>query len=137
MKLLIALLLASGPALADEAAFFRCRDIGDAGNRLACYDAVKQPTAAEKREVHVKAFGLVPKRPEIETIDSRIVGRFEGWEADQRIALANGQVWQVIDDSNGVVMGNELKATVARGAMGAMYMEIEGSRKSPRVKRVK
>ena len=44
---------------------------------------------------------------------------------------------QVVDDSNGVVMGNELKATVARGAMGAMYMEIEGSRKSPRVKRVK
>lgn len=137
MKLLIALLLVSGPALADEAAFFRCRDIGDDNKRLACYDAVKKPTAEQKREVQEKAFGLVPKRPEIETIESVIPGTFEGWEGDQNIKLANGQVWQVVDDSNGVVMGKDLKATVARGAMGAMYMEIEGARKSPRVKRVK
>ena len=137
MKLLISLLLVSGPALADEAAFFRCRDIGDDSKRLACYDAVKKPTAEQKREVQEKAFGLVPKRPEIETIQSVIPGTFEGWEGDQNIRLANGQVWQVVDDSNGVVMGKDLKATVARGAMGAMYMEIEGSRKSPRVKRVK
>lgn len=137
MKLLIALLLASGPALADEAAFFRCRDIGDDSKRLACYDAVKKPTAEQKREVQVQAFGLAAKRPEIETIESHIAGNFDGWEGDQRIKLANGQVWQVVDDSNGIVMGKDLKATVARGAMGAMYMEIEGSRKSPRVKRVK
>ena len=137
MKLLIALLLASGPALADEAAFFRCRDIVEDSKRLACYDAVKQPTAAQKRELQEQAFGVAPKRPELDAIQSVIPGTFEGWESDQRIKLANGQVWQVVDDSNGIVMGKDLKATVARGAMGAMYMEIEGSRKSPRVKRVK
>ncbi|NML62857.1 hypothetical protein HHL21_17590 [Massilia sp. RP-1-19] len=137
MKLLIALLLASGPALADDAAFFRCRDISDDSKRLACYDAVRQPTAVQKREVQEQAFGLTPKRPELATIQSVIPGSFEGWEGDQRIRLANGQVWQVVDDSNGAVTGKDLTATVARGAMGAMYMEIEGSRKSPRVKRVK
>ncbi|MCC6070058.1 hypothetical protein ACFSQU_03890 [Massilia sp. GCM10020059] len=137
MKLLIALLLVSGPVLADEAAFFRCRDISDDSKRLACYDAVKKPTAAQKRELQEQAFGLAPKRPEIETIQSHIPGGFEGWQAEQRIRLANGQVWQVVDDSEGVVIGKDLKATVARGAMGAMYMEIDGARKSPRVKRVK
>lgn len=137
MKLLIALLLASGPALADEAAFFRCRDISDDSKRLVCYDAVKQPTAAQKREVQEKAFGLIPKRPDIEAIQSVIPGTFEGWDADQRIRLANGQVWQVADDSSGVVLGKDLKATVSRGAMGAMFLEIEGSRKTPQVKRVK
>ena len=136
MKLLIALLLASGPALADEAAFFRCRDISADAQRLACYDAVKKPTAEQKRQVAEKSFGIAVK-PEIDTIQSVIAGKFDGWEADQRIKLANGQVWQVVDDSNGFVEGKDLKATVARGAMGAMYMEIEGSRKSPRVKRIK
>ncbi len=136
MKLLIALLLASGPALADEAAFFRCRDISADSQRLACYDAVKKPTAEQKRLFAEKTFGMAEK-PEIDTIQSVIVGTFDGWESDQRIRLANGQVWQVVDDSNGFVVGKDLKATVARGAMGAMYMEIEGSRKSPRVKRIK
>jgi hypothetical protein len=136
MKLLIALLLASGPAMADEAAFFRCRDISADSQRLACYDAVKKPTAAEKRVVAEKSFGLTV-RPDIDVIQSVIPGKFDGWEADQRIKLANGQVWQVVDDSNGFIEGKDLKATVARGAMGAMYMEIEGSRKLPRVKRIK
>ncbi len=136
MKLMIALLLASGTAFADEAAFFRCRDISADSQRLACYDAVKKPTAEQKREVAEKAFGIAVK-PEIDTIQSVIPGQFDGWEAEQRIKLANGQVWQVVDDSNAFMAGRDLKATVARGAMGAMYMEIEGSRKSPRVKRVK
>ncbi|MBZ2206677.1 hypothetical protein [Massilia soli] len=133
---MIALLLASGPALADEAAFFRCRDIGADSQRLACYDAVKKPSAEQKREVAEKAFGLTVK-PDIETIQSVIPGSFTGWESDQRIKLANGQVWQIVDDGNGFIAGKDLKATVARGAVGAMYIEIEGLRQSLRVKRIK
>lgn len=137
MKLLIALLLASGPALADEAAFFRCRDISDDSKRLACYDAVQRPTPAQVRQVKEKTFGLVSKADQVEAVESHIPGSFDGWESNQKITLANGQVWQVADDSNGVVMGKDLKAKVARGAMGALYLEIDGSRKAPRVKRVK
>ena len=138
MKLFIALLLASGSVAAtDDAPFFRCRDISDDSKRLACYDAVQRPTPAQVRQVQEKTFGLAAKGEQLEAVESHIPGSFDGWEADQRITFANGQVWQVVDDSNGVVMGNNLKAKVARGAMGAMYLEIAGSRKVARVKRVK
>lgn len=142
MKLFFALLLVSGAALADDGSILRCREIGDAGKRLACYDAIAAAPAARtavpatSREAAEKSFGLVKKEEEVEAIQSAITGSFDGWEARQRIKLANGQVWQVVDDSSGVVYGKDLKVKVARGAMGAMYMEIEGTRKSPKVRRV-
>lgn len=143
MKLLFALLLVSGTALADDGSIARCRDIGDAAKRLSCYDAiVVTPGAAagaaplvQTRQAAEKSFGLVQKH-EVEAIQSHIPGNFDGWEANQRIKLANGQVWQVVDDSNGVVYGKDLKVTVARGAIGAIYLQIEGTRKSPKVRRV-
>jgi hypothetical protein len=140
MKSLLALLLVSGPVLADDASFLRCRDVSDPAKRLECYDSVKvTPRAAvvETRQSQEKSFGLAI-RPEdrIEAIESHIPGSFDGWEAGDRIKLANGQVWQVIDDSTGVVYGKDLKVKVARGAIGAMYMEIAGSRKMPKVRRI-
>jgi hypothetical protein len=139
MKLLIALLMASGTVMAaDDAPFFRCRDISDDSKRLACYDAVQRPTPAQIKQVQEKSFGLAARQDaRLDAIESHIPGSFDGWEADQKITLANGQVWKVVDDSSGVVMGNNLKAKIARGAMGAMYLEIDGSRKAPKVKRVK
>ncbi|HEY0488993.1 MAG TPA: hypothetical protein VGD30_05710 [Telluria sp.] len=138
MKLFVAFLLASGSVMAaDDAPFFRCRDISDDSKRLACYDAVQRPTPAQVRQVQEKTFGLAAKGEQLEAIESHIPGSFDGWEANQKITLANGQVWQVTDDSTGVVIGNNLKAKVARGALGAMYLEIDRSRKAPRVKRVK
>lgn len=139
MKLLIALLLASGTVMAaDDAPFMRCRGIGDDSRRLACYDAVERPSPAQVKQAQEQTFGLAAKVGErLEAIESHIPGNFDGWEAGQKIILANGQVWQVADDSSGFVTGNNLKAKVARGAIGAMYLEIEGSRKVPRVKRVK
>lgn len=71
-----------------------------------------------------------------DSIDSRIDGRFDGWRANDKIALANGQVWQVSDDSLGVFTSTNPKVTVRRGAFGAYYMEIEGINRSPKVKRV-
>ena len=144
MKLLFALLLVSGTALADDGSIARCRDIGDAAKRLSCYDAivVTPGTApgvapvAQTRQAAEKSFGLVQKKNEIEAIQSHIPGSFDGWEANQRIKLANGQVWQVVDDSNGVVYGKDLKVTVSRGAVGAIYLQIEGTPKSPKVRRV-
>ncbi|MGZ8290134.1 MAG: hypothetical protein ACXW2U_15220 [Telluria sp.] len=143
MKLLLALLVVSGTALADDGSIMRCRDIGDGAKRLACYDAIvaapakaAAPTMAQERQAEEKAFGLVKKNSRVEAIHSHIPGAFDGWSANQKIRLANGQVWQVVDDSSGFVDGTDLKVTVARGAVGAMYMEIEGIRKAPKVRRV-
>jgi hypothetical protein len=34
-----------------------------------------------------------------EAVESRIAGRFDGWEPGMKIRLENGQVWQVSDGS--------------------------------------
>jgi len=69
-------------------------------------------------------------------IESRILGRFEGWEPNARIRLENGQVWQITDDSRGVMIATDPKVKVSRGSFGTFFLEIEGKRQAPRVKRV-
>jgi hypothetical protein len=162
--LTVAILLASmaaTPALAvDDAAVLRCRALTDAGPRLACYDALPvagaraaaspavappaatvaagaavAPAAAAQRD-----FGLPPAATpggEVNAVDSSIVGRFEGWGPDQQIALANGQVWRVVDGSRAAFTLNNPKARVERGAFSAFFLVIEGTNHSPRVRRVR
>ena len=69
-------------------------------------------------------------------IESYIAGRFEGWEAKSNIKLANGQVWQIADDSRRYLTMNDPKVRIRRGALGAFYLEFEKSNISPRVRRV-
>ncbi len=73
----------------------------------------------------------------VEAIESYIPGRFEGWEPKSNITLANGQVWQVTDDTSRYLLLNDAKVRVRRGALGAFYLEFEKSNHSPRVRRVK
>jgi hypothetical protein len=152
---LLALLsaLAAADARADDAALKACRQVADAARRLACYDALPlaapaatpaPPAAAAPAAVAAPAapaaaqFGIEERsRPEPPAaIESHIVGRFEGWEPRDRIKLANGQVWQIADDSRGVLYKNDPKVRVRRGALGAFYLELEGTNRSPRVIRV-
>lgn len=140
MKKLLLLLLVSGSALADDAAIQKCRVMTDSGQRLACYDAIPlgaaravQPTRQEME----KSFGLPEKKPALDAIQSTIPGSFDGWGPNQQITLANGQVWRVIDDSTGVVYGTNLKVSIERSAFGTTFMVIDGTKKSPKVKRVK
>ena len=138
------LLLVSTVALADDAGLTRCRAITEATARLACYDALAVSPAAGKPAIAAPAkpaaeqFGLEEKRaaPALEAIDSHIPGRFDGWGPGARIRLANGQVWQVVDGSSGAHWIENPKARVRRGALGAFYLEIEGTNRSPRVARV-
>ena len=161
----LALLLcsAAGAAGANNAAMLRCRALVDTAQRLQCYDAivVAAPGAAgadvataataattlpapapalpqAQRQQLVENFGLPVQAPEllVQDIESRISGAFLGWRSNTRITLANGQVWQVVDDSVGVINANAPKVKIRRGAMGAYYLELEGSNRSPRVKRV-
>lgn len=72
----------------------------------------------------------------VDAIESHIPGRFEGWEAKSTIKLANGQVWQIADDSNRYLTLNDPKVRIHRGALGAFYLEFEKVNHSPRVRRV-
>ncbi len=139
---------ASGAALADEGGLQACRAITDAARRLACYDALPLPAAgtaapaAPAAAPHDPAsFGFEAKAAQatqaaLPSIGSYIPGRFEGWGPRERIKLANGQVWQVTDDSNAVMNLMDPKVTVRRGALGAFYLEFEQSNRNARVKRV-
>ena len=158
MKALLPLLLMSGAVFADDAAVLRCRAIADSTARLACYDAmVLQPGAAAKAttpaatttqappaqpspvQQSANQFGLEARQAnetEIDAIESSIVGSFEGWRANSNIRLANGQVWQISDDSSKTHYIDNPKVRIRRGALGSFYLEVQGTNASPRVRRV-
>jgi hypothetical protein len=137
-KALTLLLFASGAALADDAAVLKCRALPEAASRLACYDAmpVGAPVAAA-----AALFGseAVKKRAEEapKAIDSTIVGDFEGWGPNSRIRLANGQVWRIVDDSSAALeRRSNPKARIERNVFGTMFLKLEGTNHSAKVRRV-
>ena len=121
----------------------RCRLLSDANARLACYDAIALPAPGSARapapaKETPAQFGLVgtQRQVSLDAVESRIPGNFEGWNARSRITLENGQVWQIDDDSRAILELKNPKARVRKGALGAFYLEGEGTNRSPRVKRV-
>ena len=140
------------PAHADDEGILKCRSIASAAARLACYDAivVGAPAAAPAAAARAPAtaapaaapakeqFGFEHRQEilKVDAIESTIPGRFEGWRANENIRLANGQVWQVVDDSRASLWIENPKVRVRRGALGAFYLEIEGTNRSPRVRRL-
>ena len=139
------LLLASGAVWADDAALLRCRELAVPAERFTCYEAivvkgrtpapVQPPTRPASDDAQ---FGLENKAMQLASpsIESSIPGRFRGWSAGDTIVLANGQRWQINDDSQGVVAVSDPKVKIRRGALGAFYMEIAGSNRSPKVRRL-
>lgn len=148
MKALLALMAVSGSALANDAAIVQCRGQADGAARLACYDAIKvgaAPAAAPAvaaqpaRKELEQSFGMEAFKPapKLEEIESHIEGRFDGWRPNQQIRLANGQVWRVVDDSEGITpLLTNPKVKVVRGTLGSMYLEIDGTNRSPKVRRI-
>jgi hypothetical protein len=141
MRTLVSLLLISTSALADDAGLLKCRGISDVSARLACYDAlpVAQAKAVQAAPLQTpEQFGMEQRvsAPELESIESHIPGNFEGWGPRTRIRLANGQVWQISDDSRRMLDFQNPKVKIRRGVLGAFYLEIEGTNISPRVSRV-
>jgi hypothetical protein len=148
MKVLFALMLVSTAALADDAALLKCRQLEDGPVRLACYNAIPlgQPASnapavvinapAAKPDL-VQSFGREAQAEKLQAIESSIVGEFDGWVSNQRIRLANGQVWRIVDGSDEMLSLTNPKVKLERGAMGAIYMDIDGAKTSPRVKREK
>ena len=102
--------------------------------------ALAAPSAPAVAKTEVEKFGLIDKtvkKDELDLIESSIPGSFEGWTATTVFRLANGQVWRVNDDSARPHYVDNPKVKITRGALGAFYMEIQGTKIAPRVKRVK
>lgn len=148
LALLLHGLLAAAAAHAqtDDAALLRCAQQTDAAARLACFDSLaaaagqRAARPAATRPVPgaeaVAAFGKPSRPDDVDVIESRIVGRFEGWRPGDRITLANGQVWRISDDSSAWADLQQPLARVRRAALGSFRLEVEGLTRSPRVQRV-
>lgn len=155
MKSLLFLMLIAGTALANDAALKQCRGIPEATARLACYDALVITPVEARQAIPAQSpatqpspqpppqtpgqFGMESQayKTELQTIESHIPGRFEGWQANSRLQLANGQVWQISDDSSATYNLQDPKVKIRRGMLGAFYLEIEGKNRSPKVRRLK
>lgn len=135
---------ASGPVLASDSEWQRCRQIPEPGARLACYDQIQLPaeaaTPAAIAAANVERFGLEIKLATANAPDSlqaQLSGSIDGWGPGSRFTLTNGQIWQVVDNSRVSYSLNSPKITIRRGLMGAFYMDFEGLNSSPKVNRVK
>jgi hypothetical protein len=84
----------------------------------------------------VASFGLETAGEKLQEIRSHIPGLFDGWRSGDRIRLANGQVWRVVDDSRADYYLRDPKVTVRRGSLGSFLLDIEGANQLPRVRRV-
>ena len=158
MKALFCLLVVSVPvcAYADDAALAQCRHLADGGARLSCYDAIPLAAAAPVSALvslpatvpaasialtpqqKLASFGMetTPKSDRLEQVETSINGHFDGWLPNQLITLANGQVWRVVDGSEGVGDIDNPRVTVRRGVLGAFYLDIDGITRAPKVRRV-
>lgn len=141
MKALLALLAVSGPALAHDADLLRCRAIPDIASRVACYDAIPVATGPVAPAAPAASFGLsaaqLRKADEPNFIESTLIGRIDGWSAGTQFRLANGQVWRVADDSVGNITEiDNPRIRITRNSLGTMFLEIEGAKQAPRVRRV-
>jgi hypothetical protein len=137
-KALTLLLLVSGAALADDAAILKCRALPEAAGRLACYDAMPVGAASAAPAALFGSEALKKKAEDApKAIDSTIVGDFDGWGPNTRIKLANGQVWRVIDDSSAVLeRRSNTKARIERNMFGTLFLRVEGTNSSAKVRRV-
>jgi len=101
--------------------------------------AASRPPPVAERPPEAQSFGMENRAPQVElpaTMQSTIPGHFEGWGPKARIKLANGQVWQIADDSTAFFNLDNPRVVIRRGMMGGFFLEVENSNRSPRVRRV-
>jgi hypothetical protein len=127
----IALVSFTTGANAQSDALQRCRAIAEPVARLACYDAIPMPSRAEAAR-EAKKHKLLDTAP----VESSVGSTFAGWAPNERIHLANGQVWQVVDGTVHAVAPGARKAKIRPGVLGSYFLDIEGVSASPRVRRV-
>lgn len=139
------LLAASGSAFASDASsILQCRALADSAARLACYDAIRveapaAPTAVA--QTPEQGFGMEtmkkPGQEQPSAIESTIAGDFDGWGPGSQIKLANGQVWRVVDGSEAILpRAHNPKVRIERNMFGTLFLHVEGTNNSAKVRRV-
>lgn len=151
------------PTDATQEKLLQCRLIAAPLTRVACYDAIHvaaaiaspsravaatPPTqqapagaavaAPARQPADSAAFGLPVREQQAASnaLQSMIAGAFDGWMAQSKIRLANGQVWQIADDSEGAYRLRDPKVQIRRSSFGSYFMSIEGVQQTPKVRRV-
>lgn len=72
------------------------------------------------------------------TVASTLVGNFSGWDSHTRLALANGQIWQVSESSSWSCQSlKDPKVTIKPMLLGSWLAYIQGCSNSVRVERVR
>lgn len=151
------LLVLAPLAAAQSDALEKCRAEREPMRRLACYDAIPSRPAATAPATPAMpaapavaaatppaaaplsadaAFGLPTAAETLPFIESRIAGLVQGWDTRTRFKLANGQVWQVEEGSSSGLYLQDPTVRVRRGFAGAYYLELKGTNRSPRVRRL-
>jgi len=149
MKILYLPLFLSAAALASETTLEQCRAIADPSARLACYDGLPLPANAGGPTAKVESKARLPETPaqfglsrevtpsvDLASIESTIPGHFDGWYPRRRVRLANGQVWQVAEETTRLYELDNPKVTIRRGVLGAYYLNLSVDNRSIRVNRV-
>lgn len=93
--------------------------------------------AARDRDEVQDSVGLREKRPEAEPVSATAKGDVRGWSKGDVVELDNGQRWRVVEGELylGKTTSNR-KVTIAPGAFGAWYMQVDGQTPRLKVQRV-
>jgi hypothetical protein len=149
---------AADPTLPD------CQGIDDDASRLACYDdwfagiaedlgeETHAPRAASDSAVEgtdatadssgIETFGAERLPPsDVDHIEARLLGEFNGWDGNTVFRLDNGQVWQqtrnYIADYTPREPIPQPHVTIERGMLGTYNLQVEGVKRIVQVKRIK
>jgi hypothetical protein len=117
----------------------------EAQQKVAAAEAKVQETAAEQKQsgpgwlrALVTLQNTTEKAGKADPVQSRIAGRFRGWDGKTLFRLENGQIWQQNDQTSYVGVDYDSPAVrVYPGMLGAFWMEIEGVNPRVKVKPVK
>lgn len=74
---------------------------------------------------------------DVDEIESRLVGRFEGWKKGTLFELENGQVWRCVDEREVHGSRDNPKVTIRRNFMGSYWLKVEGLNAQARVRRIR
>jgi hypothetical protein len=142
----------------------RCAAIERSGDRLSCYDTIarqlglseslddEDAAASGRSESAPAANSAAPAAGDIssfgaelidsdddsavEEIESRIVGKFEGWRGGTLFRLENGQVWQQSGQGRFIYRADSPVVTIRRAALGSYRLRVAGLNRSITVRRI-
>ncbi|MDX1572086.1 MAG: hypothetical protein R3200_16500 [Xanthomonadales bacterium] len=106
-------------------------------NRGVAVDAPAAPEPATEQGVSEAQMGLRGAEPERVVIESRLIGKFNGWSGRTLFKLENGQVWQQIGGGSYYASADSPAVRIEPKMFGSWKLYVEGIGRSVKVKRIK